>query len=242
LKENLRENKSKNKVRAMFDSIARNYDFLNHFLSMGIDRYWRRKLIFELKKYQPEKIVDIAAGTADLSILAAKKGIRNITGVDLSSEMIRVGNEKIEKLNLQSLITLKEGDAENLSFNDNSFDAATIAYGVRNFENLEKGLKEISRILKQGKPLLILEFSKPDNFIIRWLYNLYSKFFIPAVGKLISGNSNAYKYLPESIKEFPSGNDFLLILKNCGYSSVRMYKLTFGISTLYIGEKNIEIQ
>ena len=237
LEENLVENKSKNKVRAMFDSIARNYDFLNHLLSLGIDVYWRRKLIFELKKYQPANIIDIACGTADLSIMAARNGFTNIIGVDLSSEMIKVGKEKVSKLNFQEKISLLEGDAENLSFKENSFDAATIAYGVRNFENLQKGLLEISRILKKGKPLLILEFSKPNNLIISWFYNIYSIVFIPVVGKLFSGNTNAYKYLPESIKDFPSGIDFLNILKSCGFTSVRMQKLTFGISTLYIGEK-----
>ena len=221
----------------MFDSIARNYDFLNHFLSLGIDVFWRRKLIYELKKYKPENIIDIAAGTADLSIMAVKNGLKNITGVDLSSEMIRVGKIKVEKHNFQKEIILIEGDAESLIFQTESFDAATIAFGVRNFENLQKGLKEISRILKNGKPLLILEFSKPENFIIRLFYNIYSKFFIPVAGKIISGNSKAYKYLPESIKKFPSGIEFLRILENCGFTSVRMKKLTFGISTLYIGEK-----
>lgn len=221
----------------MFNSIARNYDFLNHFLSMGIDVYWRRKLINELKKYQPGKIIDIATGTADLSIMAAKNGFKDITGVDLSSEMIKIGTIKVDKCNFKKEISLLEGDAENLVFENESFDAATIAYGVRNFENLQKGLTEIARILKKGKPLLILEFSKPENNFVRWCYNIYSRFFIPAAGKLISGNSKAYKYLPESIKEFPSGNEFLKILENCEFTATRMYKLTFGISTLYIGEK-----
>ncbi len=221
----------------MFDNIARNYDFLNHFLSAGIDISWRRKLIRELKKHQPEKIIDIATGTADLSIMAAQNGINDIVGIDISVEMLKVGNEKVKRNKLEGKIRLLEGDAEKLDFDEGNFDAAMVSFGVRNFENLEKGLVEIKRVLKIGKPLMILEFSKPTVFPVKQFYHFYSFVILPTVGKIFSGNSSAYKYLPDSIIEFPSGNKFLDILETCGYKSSRKIPLTFGIATLYIAIK-----
>jgi demethylmenaquinone methyltransferase / 2-methoxy-6-polyprenyl-1,4-benzoquinol methylase len=224
-------------VRAMFNSIARNYDFLNHFLSFGIDKFWRRVLINELLKYKPQSVIDIATGTADLAIMAASKGVGEVIGVDLAPMMIDIGKKKISKSRYSYKIDLIIGDAENLSFPTNSFDAAMVAFGVRNFENLERGLDEINRVLKVGAPLLILEFSQPKSFPIKQFYFLYSKYLMPFFGRIISKDKSAYVYLPESIKKFPSGNNFIEILSKSNFENCRLKSLTFGIATLYIGHK-----
>ena len=229
--------KEKYEIRAMFNSIAHHYDFLNHFLSFGIDVLWRKRLINELKKYQPQKVIDIATGTADLAIMAAKSGIQSITGVDFSNNMIEIGNKKVFKENLQNIINLKIGDAEDLKFEDQFFDAAIIAFGIRNFENLEKGLTEISRILKVGSPLLVLEFSTPTAFPVKQFYRFYSHILLPFFGKLISKDKNAYTYLPESISNFPFGEQMIPILKNCGFENCTFKSQTFQIATLYKGIK-----
>lgn len=224
-------------VRAMFNNIARNYDFLNHFLSFGIDVLWRKRLINELSKYEPNSILDIATGTGDLAIMASKTNASKILGVDLATQMIEVGNRKIEQKNLAHQITLMEGDAENLNFENHQFDAAMVSFGVRNFEDLDKGLLEINRVLKPSKPLLILEFSQPDRFSVKQLYHFYSVFLLPKIGRLFSKDKRAYSYLPESIKAFPSGNQFLNIMEKCNFTKLRLVKLSAGIATLYIGEK-----
>lgn len=223
----------------MFNSIARNYDFLNHFLSFGIDVLWRRRLIRELKKYKPSKILDIATGTADLAIMASKIKDAEIVGVDLSSGMIEVGKEKVERKNLNQKIQLLVGDAESLDFKHNSFDAAMVAFGVRNFENLDKGLNEIAAVLKDNSPLFVLEFSKPQLFLFKQLYHFYSFKILPLIGKVISKDSNAYIYLPASINEFHSGKDFIQVMERCGFSDCRMIPLSLRIATIYIGHKNI---
>jgi len=223
----------------MFNSIARRYDFLNHFLSFGIDYVWRKQLIRELLKFNPERVIDIATGTADLAIMAAKKGVASITGVDLSANMIEIGIQKILRKNLQNIVKLEIGDAEELDFPNNHFDAAMVAFGIRNFENLEKGLIEISRVLKDGSPLLVLEFSKPTLFPVKQFYWFYSKIVLPIAGRIISKNSSAYTYLPDSIAEFPFGTKMVEIFKNCGYEYCRYKPLTFQIATLYIGIKKI---
>ncbi|HOO84016.1 MAG TPA: bifunctional demethylmenaquinone methyltransferase/2-methoxy-6-polyprenyl-1,4-benzoquinol methylase UbiE [Prolixibacteraceae bacterium] len=227
----------KYEVRAMFDNIARNYDFLNHFLSFGIDILWRKRLIRTLKKYRPKSILDIATGTGDLAIMAIKTGADNILGVDISTQMIEVGNQKIKKRSLDQKVRLTEGDAESLNFEDESFDAAMVAFGVRNFEDLEKGLFEINRVLKPNAPFCVLEFSKPQHFPVKQLYGFYSYYLLPKIGRLISNDKRAYTYLPESISEFPHGDGFLEILKKCNFENTRLKRLSFGIATLYIGEK-----
>jgi demethylmenaquinone methyltransferase/2-methoxy-6-polyprenyl-1,4-benzoquinol methylase len=227
----------KSEVQAMFDSIARNYDFLNHFLSFGIDVIWRKRLIRELKKTNPANVVDIATGTADLALMAVKKGIPRVTGVDLSEKMIEVGNEKILKYSLQDKISLITGDAEALPFSDNCFDAAMVAFGVRNFEDLGKGLQDISRVLKPGGSLFILEFSHPEKFPIKQLYHFYSFNVLPLIGRIVSRDKRAYQYLPESIKEFPYGNMMKRIIEENGFIQCRFIPLSFQIATIYIGIK-----
>jgi len=227
----------KSEVQAMFDSIASNYDFLNHFLSFGIDIIWRKRLIRELKKSNPTSVVDIATGTADLALMAVKKGIPRVTGIDLSEKMIEVGNEKILKKSLQEKIKLITGDAEALPFSNNSFDAAMVAFGVRNFENLGKGLQDISRVLKPGGSLFILEFSRPERFPIKQLYHFYSFNILPLIGRVVSRDSRAYTYLPESINEFPFGNLMKGIMEENGFSQCRFIPLSFQIATIYIGIK-----
>lgn len=229
----------KDEVRAMFNSIARNYDFLNHFLSFGIDVLWRKRLIRELKKYKPSKILDIATGTADLAIMASKIKDAEIVGVDLSSGMIEVGKEKVDRKNLNQKIQLLVGDAESLDLKLNSFDAAMVAFGVRNFEDLDKGLTEIAAVLKDKSPLFVLEFSKPQLFLFKQLYHFYSFKILPLIGKVISKDSSAYIYLPASINEFHSGKDFIQVMERCGFSDCRMIPLCLRIATIYIGHKNI---
>jgi demethylmenaquinone methyltransferase / 2-methoxy-6-polyprenyl-1,4-benzoquinol methylase len=236
----IKKRPKKTEIRAMFNSIARRYDFLNHFFSLGIDVLWRKRLIRELKKFNPVNVIDIATGTADLAILAAKRGIPSITGIDLSSNMIEIGVQKVLKQNLQNVVDLKIGDAEELDFIDDQFDAAMVAFGIRNFENLEKGLGEISRVLKEGSPLLILEFSKPTVFPVKQFYYLYSRIFLPFLGRIISTDKKAYSYLPESIAEFPYGNSMIQIFQNCGYENCCFIPLSFQIATLYIGIKKKE--
>jgi len=227
----------KNEVRAMFNTIARNYDFLNHFLSFGIDKLWRKRLIKELKKSNPNHVIDIATGTADLAIMAVQRGIPNVTGIDLSEKMIEIGNQKVSKLSLQDKISLSTGDAESLLFEEGSFDAAMVSFGVRNFEELEKGLIDIQRVIKPGGSIFILEFSQPERFPFKQLYRFYSFNVLPLIGKLISNDSRAYSYLPESIREFPYGSKMVEILGRCGFKHCRFIPLTFQVATIYIGVK-----
>jgi demethylmenaquinone methyltransferase / 2-methoxy-6-polyprenyl-1,4-benzoquinol methylase len=221
----------------MFDSIAGRYDFMNHFLSFGIDRCWRKKAIRELARSHPKDILDIATGTGDFAISALKADPEKIVGIDFSKEMLREGRKKIMAKNLQHLIFLEEGDAENLSFHDNSFDAVTVAFGVRNFEHLEKGLKEMARVLRPAQPAIILEFSNPTVFPVKQLYHFYFKYLVPFYGRLFSKDKTAYRYLFESAVAFPSGKKFCDILESCGFTNVRVIPVSFKIATIYIGLK-----
>jgi len=233
-------NSNKNKkqqVEQMFDNIAPKYDFLNHFLSLGIDRIWRRKAVRMLKTYKPGKLLDVASGTGDFAVAAVKSGASEIVGFDLSAEMIKVGQQKVKQLSLDHLISFQKGDSEKMPFEDASFDAITVGFGVRNFENLEAGLDEFFRVLKKGGVAVVLEFSKPRHFPFRQLYKFYFFKILPFVGGLISKDADAYGYLPESVMAFPDGDDFLNILKQRGFESVSQKRLTFGIATIYMAVK-----
>jgi len=227
----------KEEVRGMFDRIAPKYDFLNHFLSFGVDRAWRKRLIRELKKYHPENVLDLATGTADLAIMAAKAEIPFIVGIDISEQMLQIGNEKIRNTRRESQVKLYLADAESIPFADEHFDAAMVAFGIRNFENLDAGLKEILRVLNHGAPVLLLEFSKPEIFPVKQLYHFYSRYLLPLIGSMVSRDFKAYRYLPESIRRFPSGNDFLAVFSDAGFIHCRQKRLSFGIATLYTGIK-----
>jgi len=227
----------KQQVAKMFNAISGRYDFLNHFLSLGIDIRWRRKAIRFLDPYHPKTILDVATGTGDFAIEAFKLNPEKIIGVDISEGMLEVGRKKIESLNLDGKIALQQGDSENLPFPDNSFDAVIVAFGVRNFENLDKGLKEIFRVIKTGGMLVVLEFSKPTRFPMKQFYNFYFKFILPVVGKVVSGDNAAYTYLPESVQAFPDGNNFLKHLRDAGFNTTNCNPLTFGISSLYTAKK-----
>jgi demethylmenaquinone methyltransferase/2-methoxy-6-polyprenyl-1,4-benzoquinol methylase len=225
----------KEQVAAMFDGIAGKYDFLNHLLSMGIDKGWRRKAIRKIGAKNPARILDVATGTGDMAIAAAK-AIPGavITGVDISEGMLEVGRKKLS--GFEGRITLESGDSESLPFEDKAFDAVMCAYGVRNFEHLAEGLTEMHRVLKPGGTLAILEFSKPRSFPFSTVYNLYFKAVVPLVGRIFSKHSRAYSYLPESVAVFPEGKDFTTLLESCGYKNVVASPLTFGITTLYTAE------
>lgn len=227
----------KQQVATMFDRIAGRYDFFNHFFSLGIDRYWRRKSISILKTYHPQTILDVATGTGDFALSAVKTGAGRIVGIDISAQMLAVGMLKIQKRKLEGIIELKEGDSEKIQFPDNSFDAVTVAFGVRNFENLDAGLKEMHRVLNPGGHVIILEFSKPRIFPVKHVYYFYSHLLIPILGKLFSNDKSAYSYLPESVDAFPCGVNFVGIMTRNGFHNAKQLPLTFGIATLYTGQK-----
>ncbi len=228
----------KKQVAEMFDNIAHRYDFLNHFLSMNIDRIWRRKSIQFLQKSQPRTILDVATGTGDFAIEIHKRlKPEKIIAIDISTGMLEVGKEKIEKKQLSHIIEFQEGDSEDIKFEDNFFDAATVAFGVRNFENLQIGINEMYRVLKSEGELVVLEFSRPEQFPIKQLYNFYFKRILPAVGRLFSKDMSAYSYLPKSVDAFPYGEKFIQIMKNAGFKNIIEKKLTFGISSVYYGQK-----
>ena len=227
----------KAQVADMFDNIAGKYDFLNHTLSMGIDKGWRKKAIAEIQKVNPKLILDVATGTGDLAIAAFKIQPDHITGVDISEGMLEVGKKKIAALGLTDTISLQVGDSEALPFADNHFDAITCAYGVRNFENLQAGLTDMNRVMRKGGKIAILEFSRPKSFPIKQLYTFYFKHVLPMFGKVVSKHSTAYSYLHESAMAFPEGADFCKILEECGYKDAKARPLTFGITTLYTATK-----
>ncbi|MGI8633822.1 MAG: bifunctional demethylmenaquinone methyltransferase/2-methoxy-6-polyprenyl-1,4-benzoquinol methylase UbiE [Segetibacter sp.] len=228
----------KQQVAAMFDKIAFRYDFLNRFLSAGIDVSWRKKAIKQLQSLQPQNILDVATGTGDVAILTQKiLHPKKITGIDISQGMLDIGRKKIEKLGLQNQIELVKGDSETIGFADNTFDAITVAFGVRNYQNLEKGLTEMLRVLKPGGKLVVLEFSRPKQFLFKAVYNMYMNTIAPGFGKLIAKNKDAYQYLNDSVQKFPEGQQFLNILKNVGYSSTYSKILTLGICSIYCGSK-----
>ena len=219
----------------MFDSIAPTYDKLNHILSLNIDRIWRRRVMRIVRRSKAVRIMDVATGTGDLAIAMAKRVDRTqILGVDLSEEMLAVARQKIQKQGLEERIMLEKGDAENLSMvADGSIDAVTVAFGVRNFENMERGLREMWRTLKDGGKLVVLEFSTPKNRFIRWIYAQYSHRIIPRIGSLISKDKRAYVYLPESVDEFPSPERFSEMLQEAGFKSVKRRSQSFGIAYIY---------
>lgn len=222
----------------MFDRIAFRYDFLNRFLSGGIDIYWRRRAIRELLDLHPRQILDVATGTADMAIFMTRYlSPEKITGIDISTGMLEIGRQKIAKLRLGGKIVLQEGDSESIQQPDNSFDAITVAFGVRNFEHLEKGLHEMLRVLQPGGRLVILEFSHPRTPVIRQLYNGYLNIVAPGIGKMVSRSGEAYQYLNDSVKAFPEGKELLRILGANGYANTRLKRLSLGICTIYTGEK-----
>lgn len=229
----------KEQVAEMFDNIAHSYDFLNHFFSLGIDVLWRKKALRILKKEKPARILDVATGTGDFALEAIRMDLKpeSIVGVDISEGMLEVGRKKIAKKGLQEIIQMRQADSENLPFEDNSFDAFTVAFGVRNFENLEAGLKDMLRVMRPGGLGVILEFSKPKKFPMKQLFGFYFKYIMPGVGKLVSKDSRAYTYLPESVDAFPEGDDFLKIMGSVGYTDLKKISLTGGIASIYLGRK-----
>lgn len=227
----------KQQITTMFDAVAPKYDFLNQLLSLGIHKGWRKKAINLLKAQQPKTILDIATGTADLAIEAMRLNPEKVTGVDISEGMLKLGKEKITKLGLQNKIELQLGDSENLPFADNSFDAVTVGFGVRNFENLEKGLRDMQRVLKPGGMMIVLEFSKPRYFPVKQLYKIYFRYITPLIGKIFSKDNSAYTYLPESVNAFPDGVDFLNVLTKIGLKDAKTISLSCGIASIYISKK-----
>lgn len=234
---NAQESK-KAQIERMFDKIAPRYDLLNRMLSMGIDVWWRRRALGYLRTLQPATILDVATGTADVAIMAAQmlKPLR-VTGIDIANQMLDIGREKIRREGLGAVISLETGDSEALRFPDASFDAVTVAFGVRNFEHLEKGLSEMLRVLRPGGKAVILEFSRPKLFPFKQLYNSYFKYVLPSIGRLTSRDVRAYTYLFESVQVFPEGDHFLTILSKTGYQNPRCERLTLGICSIYIAEK-----
>jgi demethylmenaquinone methyltransferase / 2-methoxy-6-polyprenyl-1,4-benzoquinol methylase len=228
----------KEQVADMFNRIAFRYDFLNRFLSAGIDIYWRKRAIKELTAADPQIILDVATGTADVAIMMTKYlHPKKIIGIDISQSMLELGRKKIAKLQLNNVIELETGDSEAINLSDETFDAVTVAFGVRNFENLEKGLSEIRRVLKPNGKLVVLEFSKPKKLFLRKLYNFYMRIAAKGVGKWVAKNGEAYEYLQESVNAFPEGQHFADILQRTGYKNIYFKKLSLGICTIYCGSK-----
>ena len=228
----------KEQVAGMFNDIAKRYDFLNRFLSAGIDIGWRKKGLKQLVAIKPTTLLDVATGTADVAILASSMlNPEKIIGIDISDGMLEIGRQKIKKLSLENKIELFNGDSEAIKFEDNSFDAVTVSFGVRNFQDLEKGLSEIKRVLKPGGKLMVLEFSKPKLPLVKAVYNFYMKLVTPNMGRLFSKNKNAYKYLDESIKKFPEGKSFINVLDKLGYKETYNKTLSLGICSIYCGIK-----
>ena len=232
------EKSKKEQVAEMFDNISGKYDFLNHFLSFGIDNYWRRKTISILKSQSPQLILDVATGTGDLAFSAYKRlQPKKIIGLDISKGMLEVGRDKIKRKNLEGFLEFIHGDSENIPFEDNHFDAVMVSFGVRNFEDLNAGLKEIYRVLKPTGQLLVLEFSKPKKFPVKQSYYLYSNFILPFFGKLISKDKSAYTYLPESVAAFPEGDAFLNELNQVNFKNTYYKLLSGGIASIYSAKK-----
>jgi demethylmenaquinone methyltransferase / 2-methoxy-6-polyprenyl-1,4-benzoquinol methylase len=227
----------KAQVAKMFNNISQRYDFLNHFLSLGIDRGWRKKAIKLLQPLKPKMMLDVATGTGDFAIQALQLNPEKVIGVDISDGMLDVGREKLRERKLSSKIELLHGDSENLQFEENKFDGVTVGFGVRNFENLEKGLAEIRRVMKPGAMLVVLEFSRPRAFPFKQIYNFYFKAILPNIGRMVSKDKSAYTYLPESVDAFPDGKDFQDILQKVGFKNTTCEPLTFGISSIYTARK-----
>lgn len=221
----------------MFDNIAQSYDFLNHFLSMGVDILWRKKAIRKLRPYQPKVMLDIATGTGDFAVEAIKLNPDRVVGLDISAGMLEVGKVKMQKKGLSDRVEMVLGDSEDLQFEDNSIDAVTVGFGVRNFENLEKGMSEIMRVLKPGKAAAILEPAIPRHFPMKQLFYLYFRGVLPLIGKLVSKDNAAYTYLPESVKAFPDGKEFTDICRKVGFRKTEHKRLSLGICSMYLLEK-----
>ena len=231
------ETSKKEEVAEMFNNISKKYDFLNHFLSLGIDRIWRRKAINKLKEVAPKKMLDIATGTGDFATAALKLKPEEVIGVDISQGMLDVGIVKMKKKGYDKIIKMQLGDSESLPYQTGYFDALTVGFGVRNYENLEKGLADMLRVLRPEGKAIILEFSKPKKFPIKQLFGFYSKRLIPFFGKMISKDKRAYAYLPESVAAFPEGEEFMEIMKKIGYRNVESQLVSGGIATIYSGVK-----
>ncbi len=235
---NSEQTTKKEQVADMFNNISKTYDFLNHFLTLGIDVIWRKIAINELKKDKPQYILDVATGTGDFAFEALKiLQPKQITGVDISRGMLDIAEKKIAKRGLGDRFKVKMGDSEQLPFEADTFDAITVAYGVRNFENLEKGLADMFRVLKPGGKAVVLEFSKPKVFPVKQLYNFYFNYITPGIGKLFSKDSRAYTYLPESVAAFPDGSRFTGLMDKVGYRNTKSRPLAFGICSIYTGVK-----
>lgn len=224
-------------VRSLFDGIAHRYDLLNHLLSCGFDILWRKRAIKFLFVHKPKTVLDLATGTADLAIEAAKTLNAVVSGVDISEKMLSIGREKIQKRGLTNRVTLYRGKAENLEFAAKSFDAVTVAFGVRNFANVEQGLREMHRVLRPGGTVLVLEFSKPKGIYFSRVYAFYFQRILPAIGGLVSRSRSSYQYLPNSVQDFPDGEDFLHLLRSEGFAGTASYPQTMGIATIYVGTK-----
>ena len=227
------EQSKKGQVEEMFNNISPKYDLLNHLLSFNIDKIWRKNTIKRLRNKRPSLILDIATGTGDFAIVASKIEEAKIIGIDISSGMLEVGAKKIKKKGLSDRITLQKADSENLPFKNEKFDAAIVGFGVRNFENLTKGLAEILRVLKPGGVFYILEFSKPIKSPVKQIYKFYFTQILPLIGRVVSKDNSAYTYLPESVNEFPDGDRFLAILAEVGFINNRCFTQTFGIASIY---------
>lgn len=230
------DSSKKSQVEDMFDNIAPKYDLLNHVLSMKVDVLWRNVLVKWMKQDNPKEVLDVATGTGDLAIAVEKGTDAKVVGLDLSQQMLNVGVIKIKKLNLDGKISMQKGDAENLPFEDNRFDAVSVAFGVRNFENLTKGLAELRRVVKENKSVYILEFSKVEGFLAPF-YMFYFKNILPAIGRLVSKDNRAYTYLPDSVNVFPYGEKMKQILIDTGFKNVEYKKLSLGIATIYKATK-----
>jgi len=224
-------------IANMFNNIAFKYDFLNHFLSLNIDKLWRKKVVKLLIKKKPKRVLDVATGTADLAIASLKANPERIDGVDISVGMLEVGKNKLIQKKLQDQIFLQVGDAEQIPFETNTFDAVTVAFGVRNYEHLQNGLNEMFRVLNDGGITLILEFTMPTAFPIKQLYTFYFKFILPFIGKVLSSNKQAYSYLHNSVQAFPQNNEFVKCMEKAGFESCSIKKLSFGIAAIYYGKK-----
>lgn len=231
------QDSKKEQIAQMFDNIAFRYDFLNSLLSLGIHKGWRKKCIRLIAAKSPKRILDVATGTGDFAIAAITLNPDSVIGIDISEGMMKYGREKLVKLGLDKKITLQYGDAETCDLPDNSIDAITVGFGVRNFENLEKGLENMLRVLKPGGQICVLEFSYPRNFPIKQLYHFYFKYITPTIGKIFSKDTRAYSYLPESVKAFPDNERFTTILEKVGYQKATFKPLSFGIAAIYLAEK-----
>ena len=225
----------------MFDKIAFRYDFLNHFLSLGIDRYWRNRSVRQLKNILPKNILDIATGTGDFAVCSFRKlHPEHITGIDISEEMLEFGRKKLKKKKLENHIAFITGDSESMPFKDQSFDAITVGFGVRNFEDLMSGLREMFRVLKPNGRIVILEFSKPKIFPVKQLYHFYFRFILPLLGRIISKDKTAYSYLHDSVLAFPDRDEFIKLLKDAGFDKTKFISLSFGIASIYMGDKMLK--